>query len=63
MMTDDKLVIYLKDAIWRLSYVSGIAMGLAQEARRDEILKLVNDIMAFTAEVEIYLKREPGRTN
>lgn len=54
-MTETDLIKYLISAIQRLDFVSGVAMGLAPKDRRDEILKMVKDHLAFTNEVRTRL--------
>ena len=49
---------HLRDAISRLSFISGVALGLAPKDRRAEILKLATDTMAFVHEVDIKLRKD-----
>lgn len=54
-MTKEDTEKYLRSALDRLAYVSGLARGLAPLHRERELTQVTQDQMAFIAEAEIRL--------
>lgn len=55
-LTETELVKYLNEAMDRLAYVSGVATGLAEDYRREEMIKFSKLQLDFIGEVRSKLE-------